>query len=472
MYGSVLKRISIPKAERLLSIGVNKINNLIAVGGTNGFLQIINYELSSERMKKSRLSESKSQTLTLHKADVILVAWNSIYDKLTSCDSSGRVLVWRGNKGLYKAEMENERSENAISKLEWSPFGNFICFLYKDGYIILGSVRGDRMWGKRDLEKPLSFEWSIDEKNIITITDTFRIKVLSLEGDTIMTCQLNTQDLVGTLQDFTLYKNISVEEGYSISEQNNLANTGALANTSVLKIDNLNASNFNPSPATNNLQSIKRRKIRNLSKTPDKNFLVAFKEGFVILQKDLDDPNPKQIDTNLITIKQIKWGKSTKYFFILGLCDDGENDCIAIYNRNGEQCGLIKLPEEDIMFGIGAKGTSCITLGKNTINYVIVRSTEYKWWYYNDIIIYGFQNSAKEYEVTYWSAKHNITKSFNCAKLINISGSDNFSVVGTQEKEDTYRLSIIAFCGVMVENVLINICPTYMANNEIGRAHV
>ena len=48
MYCSLIKKVNISKNEKLIKISTNKETNYIAIGGTNGFVQIVDLDVSSE----------------------------------------------------------------------------------------------------------------------------------------------------------------------------------------------------------------------------------------------------------------------------------------------------------------------------------------------------------------------------------------------------------------------------------------
>ena len=55
--------------------------------------------------------------------------------------------------------MINNRNKSFVADLKWSPDGNKICIIYDDGAVIVGSVDGNRLWGK-DYKYRLAFiEW-------------------------------------------------------------------------------------------------------------------------------------------------------------------------------------------------------------------------------------------------------------------------------------------------------------------------
>ena len=44
--------------------------------------------------------------------------------------------------------MINNRNKSVVKGMSWNTDGNKICIVYEDGAVIVGSVDGNRIWGK------------------------------------------------------------------------------------------------------------------------------------------------------------------------------------------------------------------------------------------------------------------------------------------------------------------------------------
>jgi len=44
--------------------------------------------------------------------------------------------------------MINNRNKSVVSDMKWNPSGEKVCIIYEDGAVIVGSVEGNRLWGK------------------------------------------------------------------------------------------------------------------------------------------------------------------------------------------------------------------------------------------------------------------------------------------------------------------------------------
>lgn len=94
-----------------------------------------------------------------HRAPITILNWNESYQKLTTVDQKGLMVIWMNQQGEWKEEMVNESDKNLITDIRWSNTGFNLCILIEDGQIIVGSVEGDRVWNKKINKVPVKMEW-------------------------------------------------------------------------------------------------------------------------------------------------------------------------------------------------------------------------------------------------------------------------------------------------------------------------
>ncbi|XP_042203298.1 tubby-related protein 4-like, partial [Homarus americanus] len=76
---------------------------------------------------------------------VTLVKWNEPYQKLATCDSSGIIFVWIKYEGRWSIELINDRN-TPVTHFSWSHDGRMALICYQDGFVLVGSVAGQRYW--------------------------------------------------------------------------------------------------------------------------------------------------------------------------------------------------------------------------------------------------------------------------------------------------------------------------------------
>ncbi len=109
-----------------------------------------------------------------------IVRWNPLLDKVATCDSSGTVIVWRNHNGRSIMELVNNRGTQ-ISDFQWSRDGSKVLITYTDGYVLLGTAFGRRIWARQlnigtfvtaptahtQTSRLLSSTWSPDDSRIV-----------------------------------------------------------------------------------------------------------------------------------------------------------------------------------------------------------------------------------------------------------------------------------------------------------------
>lgn len=64
--------------------------------------------------------------------------------------------------------MTNDRKKSTVKGMAWTADGQKICIVYEDGAIIVGSVDGNRIWGKELKNTSLSnVQWSPDGRLLL-----------------------------------------------------------------------------------------------------------------------------------------------------------------------------------------------------------------------------------------------------------------------------------------------------------------
>uniref|UniRef100_A0A8D1V4X5 IFT121/TULP4 N-terminal domain-containing protein n=1 Tax=Sus scrofa TaxID=9823 RepID=A0A8D1V4X5_PIG len=137
-------QISIPNNVKLKCISWNKDQGFIACGGEDGLLKVLKLETQTDDAKLRGLAApsnlSMNQTLEGHSGSVQVVTWNEQYQKLTTSDQNGLIIVWMLCRGSWYEEMINNRNKSVVRSMSWNADGQKICIVYEDGAVIVGSV--------------------------------------------------------------------------------------------------------------------------------------------------------------------------------------------------------------------------------------------------------------------------------------------------------------------------------------------
>lgn len=192
------KKIAIPHQVKLSCISWNHDQGWIACGGEGGLLKVLKLEVPSgpdARLKgiAAPSNLSMNQTLEGHTGAVMCATWNPLFKKLTTSDANGLIIVWMLHKGLWYEEMINNRNKSVVRDMKWTADGRKICIIYEDGAVIVGSVDGNRLWGK-ELGLPLRYaEWSPDCKLILFATADAEVWIYDSDGTKLRKMSLAAQ---------------------------------------------------------------------------------------------------------------------------------------------------------------------------------------------------------------------------------------------------------------------------------------
>jgi WD repeat-containing protein 35 len=87
------------------------------------------------------------------------------------------------HKQHWFEEMINNRNKSVVKDMKWTPNGEKICIIYEDGAVIVGSVEGNRLWGK-ELDMRLALiEWSPDSRMILFGNPAGEVKAYDYVGN-------------------------------------------------------------------------------------------------------------------------------------------------------------------------------------------------------------------------------------------------------------------------------------------------
>ena len=183
MFVYLSKKIAIPNGVKLHSLAWNPDHGWLAAGGADGLLKVLKLDAPRPAGATQAPSNlSMNQTLEGHQGATMCVCWNENYRKLTTSDQNGLIIVWMLHKGTWFEEMINNRNKSTVRDMCWTADGQRICIIYEDGAVIVGSVDGNRLWGK-ELKMQLSHvQWSPDARSILFGTTQCEVHVYDAQG--------------------------------------------------------------------------------------------------------------------------------------------------------------------------------------------------------------------------------------------------------------------------------------------------
>ncbi|XP_041971867.1 WD repeat-containing protein 35 [Aricia agestis] len=181
MFIYMSKKIAIPKQSSVSCLSWNHSSGYIAVGGDDGMLKVLKLESGGGGNLSMNLS------LEGHTGQVCLAVWNEVFQKLTTSDEHGVIIVWMLYKGSWYEEMINNRNKSTVTGMAWGSDGQKICIAYEDGAVIVGSVDGSRVWGKDIKGTGLkAVQWSPDNSSLLFALANGELHLYDDQGNFVM----------------------------------------------------------------------------------------------------------------------------------------------------------------------------------------------------------------------------------------------------------------------------------------------
>jgi len=361
-----------------------------------------------------------NQTLEGHQGAVCVVTWNENYRKLTTSDQYGLIIVWMLHKGMWFEEMINNRNKSVVRDMKWTADGQKICIVYEDGAVIVGSVDGNRLWGKELQDIQLAFvEWSPDGRNILFGTVDAQVHV---------------------------YDNM----GHYISKVNIFAvspNDGA-------KIVGLQWYNG----------------VHGYIEPNCPQLAICFDNGRIQIMRDDCDDNPVLIDTGMAA-SQMRWNTSgsvlaisgTKQTRVGGELKESQN--VQFYNPFGKHLRTLKVPGAGINSLTWEGGSLRLALAVGSHIYFANIRPDYEWGYFANTLVYSFSKPDRaENCVAFWDTVSEERNVKYVKQLIAIRAAGDNCVFATRT-DDSSGQFILILCnaiGSPVDSKYIDVEPTFL----------
>uniref|UniRef100_A0A8C9R5G6 WD repeat-containing protein 35 n=1 Tax=Scleropages formosus TaxID=113540 RepID=A0A8C9R5G6_SCLFO len=413
MFIYLSKKIAIPNSIRLKCVSWNKDQGFIACGGDDGLLKVLKLETQTDDAKVKGLAApsnlSMNQTLEGHSGAVQVVTWNEQYQKLTTSDQNGLIIVWMLYKGSWYEEMINNRNKSVVRSMSWNADGQKICIVYEDGAVIVGSVDGNRIWGKELKGIQLAHvAWSPDSKILLFGMASGEIHIYDNQGNFIvkmtMSCLVNVTGAV-SIAGIHWYPGT---EGYVEPDCPCLA--------------------------------------------------ICFDNGRCQIMRYENDENPVLIDTGM-NVASIQWNHCGSVLAVAGsqkaVSLDKDVNVVQFYTPVGEHLRTLKVPGKQMAAVSWEGGGLRIALAVDSFIYFANIRPDYKWGYCSNTVVYAYTRPDRlEYCVVFWDTKNNEKYVKYVKSLLSITTCGDFCILATKA-DDSHPQHVPTTLCLLLQYVLV-----------------
>ena len=364
---------------------------------------------------------SMNQTLEGHHSGIRVLTWNEPYQKLSSSDLDGLIIVWFLRNKSWVEEMINNRNKSTVCDMKWSRDGQKICIAYEDGAVIVGSVEGNHIWGK-DLPHPLShLEWSPDSRILLFASVSGEIFIYDGAGTLLRPLQLKClKDYRGSNKALACMTWKSPHKTYS--------------------------------PEDSAFSTL----------------CVAYQNGRIQLMKHENDEGAILIDTSM-TISCAAWNNTGKVLAISGsLPTDG--GVVQFYTNAGVHMRTLVVPDSAYVSSVSWEGNGLrIALSVSSIIYCANIKPDYNWAYFNDSIVYAYlKQDRNDFCVVFWNTKTNERYVKFIKKLMHTCAFADHCLIVTKgdEASPSWNLILCNSIGCPIDTKKIGIEPLFVSMNK------
>ncbi|XP_028043319.1 WD repeat-containing protein 35 isoform X1 [Bombyx mandarina] len=364
MFIYMSKKIAIPKQSKVSCISWNHSSGYIAVGGEEGMLKVLKLESGGGGNLSMNLS------LEGHTGQICVAIWNEVFQKLTTSDEHGVIIVWMLYKGSWYEEMINNRNKSTVSSMCWGSDGQKICIAYEDGAVIVGSVDGSRVWGK-DIKGPglAAVQWSPDNSSLLFALSNGELHLYDDQGNFMMPVAVN--GITGPMEVTTM--------------------------------------DWFPGTAPRNRPVL----------------AVCYRGGMLLLMKNCIEEDSILIDTNMTTI-DCHWNHIGTVLAVAGHTSDNTN-VVQFFTAYGEHIRTLRVPGGTMRALSWEKRSLRLAIAVDSFIYFANVRPDHKYAFYGNTL--AFISGAET--VTFWDTVTNQSWVNHIPDVIDMYGAEEYCIIAT-----------------------------------------
>ncbi|CAF1073647.1 unnamed protein product [Didymodactylos carnosus] len=174
----------------------------LATGNSNHIVSITYTSVrTNEEQEHIHSLDRTNFNLRAHRIDVKIVVWNIPYQKLATVDEKGVIFVWVKHESRWSLELINDRSQ-PVTDLAWSHDGRMMVICYIDGFVLVGSVTGQRYWSavvNTAQSTIMAVTWTPDDTHVLLGTSDGGVILMDYRGNTTEIFSFSTSSITQLL---------------------------------------------------------------------------------------------------------------------------------------------------------------------------------------------------------------------------------------------------------------------------------
>ncbi|XP_026325281.1 WD repeat-containing protein 35 [Hyposmocoma kahamanoa] len=364
MFIYMSKKIAIPKQSNVTCIAWNHSSGYIAVGGEEGMLKVLKLESGGGGNLSMNLS------LEGHNGQLRVATWNEVFQKLTTSDEHGVIIVWMLYKGSWYEEMINNRNKSTVTSMAWGSDGQKICIAYEDGAVIVGGVDGSRVWGK-DIKGPglKAVQWSPDNTLLLFALSNGELQLYDDQGN--FTMPVSVHGVSGSMEVVSM-------DWYA---------GRAPTNRPVLAI--------------------------------------YYKSGIILLMKNCIEEDSVVVETNMSAIT-CHWNHNGNVLAAAGVTTDNSN-VVQFFNAYGEHLRTLRVPAGSMRALSWEKRSLRLAIAIDSYIYFANVKPDHKYAYYGNTL--AFVSGTET--VTFWDTVTHQSWVNHIPDVVDMCGVEEYCIVAT-----------------------------------------
>ncbi|XP_054288459.1 WD repeat-containing protein 35-like [Macrosteles quadrilineatus] len=432
MFIYLSKKIAIPNNTKINCLAWSSEQGWIGVGGDDGLLKVLKLDPGKDGKVKGLAAPanlSMNQTLEGHSGKVQVITWNENHQKLTTSDQSGLIIVWMLYKGSWYEEMINNRNKSVVKGMAWNSDGQKICIVYEDGAVIVGSVDGNRIWGKELKGTALTgVQWSPDGKLLLFSLRDGEVHAYDNQGNFGMKVNIQCLGNTGTGQVWVKSATVVGMAWY----------------------DGHNGYVDEDCPC----------------------LVICYHSGHLQIMRSENDDSPVILDTGISAVG-CSWNHNGSALAVTGsMVLTGETkscNVVQFFTPFGEHLRTLKIPGREVTCCVWEGSSLRVALAVDSFIYFANIRPSYKWCYFSNTVVYSYNRHDRPgVHLTFWNTNNAECYSKAVKSLLGVAACKDHCVLAIKAEDASAQYGLI-LCNAIatpVDSKYMELEPLFVAINS------